>query len=485
MSLLKNGFYNALTGLVRAGLVLLTIPILTRLLGIAEYGLWSLVSALVELIVLSGNGISVTTTVFAAQDLARKNPDRYLSQTLTIIAGGVFLLATVSSIGLFCGSQFITYIFPNLAPTQVQTAVYALQISGFVVWSRLIQQVPVGIEQAYQQYGYLNLLNTIQAILLHVGMMVIAASGGKIIELMQWQACLYTLISIGHLWLVRKLLKANLVKLSWDASKAVEIGKHSLTNLFLCIGNVIFGRGDRIVVAYFLTPEILGMYAAITDIAAGMTTLSNLPVQPLISLLGKHSLNESQSQSKFKSQIKQSLELNMTLALGIGAWLFALAPLIVQGLLAKTSSDSNTIVAFRVAIVIYALISINSVGFFTLLALDVNLCTITFVISAFTALSLIVIGAKQFGLIGALAGNVGFFLSWSMLFSGMEKLKLPRWFWLKYSIFPLTWFFCFIGIVMLAGNNLSLSIGISGLETLPLIYWFLREYKDNQRLAAI
>ena len=100
MSLLKNGLYNALNGLVRAGLVLVTIPILTRLLGIQEYGLWSLVSAVVELIVLSGNGISVTTTVFGSRDLALKDANKSLSETLTVIAGGVLLFATISSIGL-------------------------------------------------------------------------------------------------------------------------------------------------------------------------------------------------------------------------------------------------------------------------------------------------------------------------------------------------------------------------------------------------
>lgn len=484
MSLLKNGLYNALNGLVRAGLVLITIPILTRLLGIQEYGLWSLVSAVVELIVLSGNGISVTTTVFGSRDLALKDASKSLSETLTVIAGGVLLFATISSVGLLIGSQFVATVFPNLNLIQTQTSIQALQIASVVVWSRLLQQLLMGIEQAHQQYGYLNILNTIQVTLIHVGLIIIAWSGGKIIELMEWQVIVYVLILISHLWLVKKVLKSARLKVIWNAQKALEIGQHSLTNLFLCIGSVIFGRGDRIVVAYFLTPEILGLYAAITDVAAGMNTLSNLPVQPLISLLGEHSANVNYSKNKLKSQIKQSLELNATLALGIGAWLFALAPFIIQGLLSKHANDSNIIIAFRLAIFIYAIISINSVGFYTLLTLDVNLCMRIYLVSAFVALSSIVVGATQFGLVGAISGNIGFFISWLMLFFAMRKLKLSQWFWLKCTRFPLIWFFVFISIATLAGDKYIISLSASGLETVGLVYWFFREYQDNKRLIT-
>jgi O-antigen/teichoic acid export membrane protein len=484
MSLLKNGIYNAITGLVRAGLVLVTIPILTRLLGIQDYGLWSLVSAVLEVVVLSGNGISVSTTLFTAKDLAQKDVDKSLSKTLTVIGGAIILLATIGALGIFFGARSITNFFPNLDLNQVNTFTYALQISALVVWSRLLQQVFIGIEQGYQQYGYLNLLNTIQAVTLNIGMLVIAANGGKIIELIEWQAAMYLSILIGHVMLVKKLLKPSCLKFSWNSQYALEIAHHSLTNLFLCIGSVIFGRGDRIVVAYFLTPSILGIYAAVTDIAAGMNTLSNLPVQPLISLLGNYLGNAEFSKNKLKVQIAQSLELNAAIALGLGAWLFALAPVLVRWLFSNVADEASVIIAFRVAIIIYALISINSVGFYTLLTLDVNLCMILYVVNAFISLTLIVFGASKFGLVGALLGNIGFLLSWSMLFFGMIKLNLSKWFWMKHLKFPLTWFIFFISIATATRDNFLLSIGISILETLAFTYWFFTAYQNNKQSLA-
>jgi O-antigen/teichoic acid export membrane protein len=247
---------------------------------------------------------------------------------------------------------------------------------------------------------------------------------------------------------------------------------------------VIFGRGDRIVVAYFLNPTVLGIYSAVTDIAAGMNTLSNLPVQPLISLLGNYIGNAEFPKNKLKVHIAQSLELNAAIALGLGAWLFGLAPLVVRWLFANVADEASVIVAFRVAIIIYALISVNSVGFYTLLTLDVNLCMILYVTNAFISLTLIVFGASKFGLVGALLGNVGFLLSWSMLFFGMIKLNLSKWFWLKHLKFPLTWFVIFISIAAATSSNLFLTIGISTLETLAFSYWFFSAYKSNKQLLA-
>jgi Polysaccharide biosynthesis protein len=69
--MLKNGFYNAAAGAVRVGLAILTIPVLIRLMGVEEYGLWALASAIVGIVTLAEAGLSTATTVFVSQDLGQ------------------------------------------------------------------------------------------------------------------------------------------------------------------------------------------------------------------------------------------------------------------------------------------------------------------------------------------------------------------------------------------------------------------------------
>ena len=49
-----------------------------------------------------------------------------------------------------------------------------VKLSGLAVWARLLQQVLVGLEQAYQRYGLLNIVNTAQQALSGPGLLVIA-----------------------------------------------------------------------------------------------------------------------------------------------------------------------------------------------------------------------------------------------------------------------------------------------------------------------
>ncbi len=74
---------------------------------------------------------------------------------------------------LWVGSTSIVGWFPNLKQAQQITAIQTLQIGAWVVWTRLLQQILIGVEQAYQRYESLNLLNTAQSMLLSLGLLAV------------------------------------------------------------------------------------------------------------------------------------------------------------------------------------------------------------------------------------------------------------------------------------------------------------------------
>lgn len=96
----KNGYYNAVGGIIRIGLAILTIPLLILLIGVGEYGLWTLVSSVIAIVTLAEAGLATSTTVFVSQDLGKEDVDG-LSQTLTVTVGAMLTLATFAAISLF------------------------------------------------------------------------------------------------------------------------------------------------------------------------------------------------------------------------------------------------------------------------------------------------------------------------------------------------------------------------------------------------
>lgn len=475
----RNGFYNTFAGVIRIGLAILTIPLLMRLIGIEEYGLWTLASTIILVVTLAEAGLSTATTVFVSQDLGKEDFEG-LSQTLTVTVGGILILATFAAMSLYFTADTIISLFSKLEKSQHIVAVNSLQIGSLVVWSRLLQHILIGVEQAYQNYGLLNILNTIQYFSLSFGLVIVAWLGGKTVELMQWQAISSMLILIGHIWLVRSLIGNNFLRPTWKADKVLAIANYSFTIWLLTLGTALFSRGDRLIVGYCLGSENLGIYGGVTEVASAINSLSSLPVQPLVPILSNYSRNHNISHSELTQKIKQAIELNTFFALGSAAFLFILSPFIMRLIFAEVATQ-DTLIALQTAIVIYGLFSLNAVGFFILISNDPKTVMRIQLISGILALTLIFLGASKFGLLGAIAGNIGFLLTWLMIFLGLKHLKISNLLWLKSSFFLLVWFTtCILGKLLI--SQFEFLIIFSVIQVIVIVRYIINIFSKELNL---
>ncbi|MBD2522593.1 oligosaccharide flippase family protein [Nostoc sp. FACHB-133] len=470
-SLLKNGFYNSITGLIKIGLGILIIPILIRLLGIEEYGLWTLASAVVVMVTLAEAGLSTATTVFVSQDLGKKDVDG-LSQTLTVTLGVMLILATLAVVALWMGAEPIMNLFPKLGQLQQLKVIQAIKIGGLVVAARLLQQILIGVEQAHQRYDLMNVLNTMQSVLLNVGMLIVVLLGGHTVELMQWQAGIGVVSLFSHIWVVRSILQNMNLRLSWNQHKALAVGGYSLMMWLNTLGSMLFSRGDRLIVGSLLGSQVLGVYAGITDITAQINSFSALPVQPLLptlsNLIGQPNINQRQ----LEQQLKQATQINGLVALGMGATLITLSPLILK-LLFSEQTASQCLMIFCIATAIYALYSCHAVGYYSLLGTNaVKTCALIQLLSSFSSLGLIAIGAYNFGLTGAILGNLGYLTTSIVTVFGMKRLSVSYTLWFKWLCFPLIWFFIVVLLNFKLQNDYIIRCIIFSIQTTILLIWF-------------
>jgi O-antigen/teichoic acid export membrane protein len=470
---LKNGFYNVAAGVVRLGLSLLTIPLLIRFLGLETYGLWSLVSAVVGLIALAEAGLATATTVFVSQDLGRDDRDG-LAQTLTVTLAAMLGVVALTTIALGWGAETMVTWFPKLALSQRSVAVPALQVAAVVVGLRLLQQVLVGIEQAYQCYKHLNMIHTAQWSVMNVGWLLVAGHGGTIVNLMQWQALTCGLTLLVHIGLVRSLVQTANLRWQWNRQKCLAVCRYSGLTWLTALGGALFARGDRLIVGALLGAPVLGLYAAITDITSTINGLSAMPVQPLLPTLSQRGA-QSAERATLQQRVKQALEINGFVALGLGAALFMLAPLVMPMIVAGAATHPEIILAFRLATIIYALYSVNAVGYYVLFSVNgLQQSMIIHLLSGVLALLLIAIGAHFWGLTGAILGNSGYLGVWFLTVVGMNRLNIARQLWVEWLIFPLLWFFSVTAIGFLLSDQFSLIIGATFIQTGILLQWLLR-----------
>jgi O-antigen/teichoic acid export membrane protein len=474
--MLKNGFYNTAAGAIRSGINVLTIPILIRALGVDEYGLWTLASTVINVVTLAEAGLSTATTMFVSQDLAKEDFDG-ISQTLTVTGGAMLGLATLAALVLAIGAEPIVSSFAKLDRTQHLTVVLALQIGGIVVWTKLFQQVLIGIEQAYQRYDLLNLLNTFQSLLTGLGMLVVVWWGGRTIELMECQAIVGVVILIGHLALIKYLTYETKLRFQWDRSKGLTVARYSLQTWFTSLGGVLFAQADKLIVGAIFGSRELGIYAVITNIASQINLFSYLPVQPIVPKITQFFATPSADRVSFDKQIKSALEINFSIALGAGAMLFTFAPFVLN-ILIDDATNATYILSLQIVAIAYGFASVNAVGYYILLATDaVNICMKIQLVSSVGSLLIIYLGSLHFGIIGAAVGNAGFVGTLLMVYMGMQKITIPVSRWLQWIAVPVLWFIGTIVINSIVQGDLWLVL-CACVEVGILCGWFSLNHRS-------
>jgi O-antigen/teichoic acid export membrane protein len=476
INLLKNGIYNTAGGVIRLGLGILIIPIMIRQLGVEEYGLWTLASTVIVVVMLAQAGLSTSTTVFVAQNLGDQDIEG-LSVTLTVIIGTMLIIATLVAIILWVWAPQVVGCFPNLTPFQLEQASKALQIGALAVWARLLQEILVGIEQGIQRYDLTNFITTIQSFFTNIGMGLIVFSGGKTVELMEWQTLINVLMLGTNIIFVRGLLKNMPIHLSWNYEEAVKIGKYSSMVWVTSLGGILFSRIDRLVVGRFLGTQALGVYSSITDVTTQINALSALPIQPLVSHLGQLSQYNTTENTMLRDTVKKAVETNAFVACGLGGSLIMLAPLLVKLIFPNELNQDYTLI-LQITTLIYCCYSLNAVGYYVLLGVkEAKISSMIQLGSATASLLFITIGAYTFGLMGAVIGNSIYLISHGFTFFAMNILKIPLQLWMDWIYFPIGWFIVVAVSGFLVPLPLMERIILVVLQNLILLGWFIFNYR--------
>jgi O-antigen/teichoic acid export membrane protein len=422
--MIKNSSYNVIGSVLRTGLNLLIIPAIIHLLGIEEYGLLTLVSTVIGIVSLAEAGLTVSTTVFLSQDLANHDSEA-ISQTLTVTIVIMFLIASLAALALYINAGLLVGFFPTLEQAQRSIAIQSFQIGGVILWARLLQQIPAGIEQAYQQYGVVNILSTFQSIFLNLGMLIIAWKGGQTLPLIQWQALISVIMLLVHTSVSCFFLRHIELRFNLNKEKGLKIVSYSLMTWLTTVGSALFSQGDRLIVGNVLGTKLLGVYAAITSVAMQINILLGTALQPMLPRLSSMGADRaSDSFIALRQQIKSAFQANVVVSLGLGCGLLLTAPLIMRFIL-PVEITKEYLISFYAAIVIYLLYCINTVGYYVLLSFDVVRLAFIVLGSGLLSLLLIFWGATVGGLFGAVLGNIGFFGSFLCTFMAMKNLSVP------------------------------------------------------------
>ncbi len=473
--MLRNSILNLISALIRLLLSIISVPVIIHMMGLGEYGLWVLVSAVIAMLGILEGGLPISTTYFVSNDLALKNPQS-TSETISISIVVMLILATGASAVLWIGAPFYISFFHRLSDVDIKTAILALKIGSIVIWSRLLQQVLIGIEQAYQRYDTANLLNTLHALFSTLTLIVVVWAGGRSVAMMISLAIWGGLTLIAHILFVHNLTADLTLTTLWTRDKAIAIGRYSVSTWVTVLGGTLFSQFDRIIVGSVMGLVPLGIYAALTNITTQINSISAISVQPLLPALSNLLANKQTSQDAIVYQAKLAFQTNLLVAIGLGGGLIMFAPQVLEVVLPNPVSNTNMI-AFRILLLIYSLYSIHAAGYYILFSLKaVNAVMLIQLVSGIFSLVLIAVGAQTRSLALVALGNVGYLGVAFNTYWGMKLLTISSGTWLKWALFPHVWLiltviFSTFGISLLWMTCVAITLGSL------LLAWFMHTNK--------
>jgi len=442
--MVKNGVYNFLGGIARLALGILTVPLLIRLLGISQYGVYTMASALVSFAALAEWSIALTVTVFLSEDLAHPDTtraDRTLKAALLVVLG----LAMTTGLLLLGVSFGLPAFFDKLQPAEAAEVRTCCQVGAGLVVLRLAQQFLVGLLQAHRRYGTANSLSTAYTLILSVATLAAAWLYKALLPLFIVQSLVTALFLLLYIaWSFRLgLLPLRFLGASFDAARLRALAAYSLRTWAGSFGSVLFTQGDRLIVGKLLGSELVGVYAALTSTTYQINALSSLPLQPMVPELSRARTPQYAPDGTLlpsrlnESKLVSAYRLNVYLAMLLGGLLVGLSPEVLQ-FLSLPAKEPGLVTSLIVLGVIYTTYSFNALGYYVLLALQETRIYLRIqLLSGLASLTAIALLAAGGGLNGAILGNVLYLSVFSFTYQAVRKLALPMRSFLQPTLLPL------------------------------------------------
>ncbi len=255
-----NAFYGVMDYVVQGLAMLAAAAFLVRRLGLSQYGLWMLATAITAGMESLSSGFGDATIKFVSKYRGRNDPagvERIIRATLAINGALGLLLALL----VIFGSSFaVTHIF-KIEPQQHTLSIRMLQVAGVTLLLRSIENVFANTLRAYEQYGRTvkigiatRCLNVAAAVLLayfgHTALAIMCASLAIAVLSLTLQAAA-----------VRAVCGPVLLLPQARRDSIREIFSFGVFSWIQALAGVIFYNADRLVVGAIMGTSALGIYA--------------------------------------------------------------------------------------------------------------------------------------------------------------------------------------------------------------------------------
>jgi O-antigen/teichoic acid export membrane protein len=255
-----NAAYGVADYVVQGLAMLAAARFLVHRLGLSQYGLWMLATAVSAGMESLSSGFGDATIKFVSKYRGRNDHAgvvRIIRSTLSINGALGALLASA----VILGSRFaVTHIF-KIEPAQHTLSIRMLRVAGVTLLVRSLENVFSNTLRAYEQYGRTVKISATMRCLSVAAAVVLAWMGYTALAIMIAALVIAVLSMSLQAWAVRGVCGPVLFLPQFDRESMREIFGFGVFSWMQALAGVIFYNADRLVVGAVMGTSALGIYA--------------------------------------------------------------------------------------------------------------------------------------------------------------------------------------------------------------------------------
>ena len=419
-TLARNSYHATILTLVRIALQLTTIPILIRGIGLAGYGIWAVLIAVMNISLLSLSALSSALSVHLSGQSSSEDPN----SSATLVRASLILMAGVGCLMgalLYLASGLLA---ESLFPTDTAEALGALRFLSFAMIPMTVRHWAMGIEAGMQRFDLQALAESLSLAFTALGLILLALGRNGPGVLAGWYL-VATVVSVPiHLVCINKLIRIRFRLLlkadNGTRSLMATMSRFGIRQWISQVGTSFFGQFDRVIVNLFLGPTAAGIYAAMTAAASQVNVLSAGPISVIVPAIGSR-----RDPGARRKVYEAARRLNQFIAILVAVSLMILAVPIVHFLAPEAFPDAVPVL--QILVMAYAFYSLAAVGFYAAQGIgkpEINTKWVLISGGLFTLV--LALSTNWYGLIGAAWANVAYGLVLVINFRIERDLGMSR-----------------------------------------------------------
>lgn len=274
---LANAGWGVLDYAAYPAMMFVVAPVVLHRLGAAQYGVWSVTTAVISIggVIASGFGDANIQRVALLRGHADVSAaSAAMIRTVRCLLTIHLTLGTLLALIAWCAVPLMAVRLAHAQPAQTRECVIALRIASALILMRALETVPVSTQRAFEQFGSVVRINTGVRLVTLGTVALLAVTGRHVVSLLLATAASLTIGTVFQYRELRRLLGPSVLWPLADPRSLRSLLQAGLFTWLQALGGVIFSQLDRVVLGVAVGAAAAAPYLLCVQFAhpiAGLT----------------------------------------------------------------------------------------------------------------------------------------------------------------------------------------------------------------------